>query len=205
MSRRILALGKDGTPAIRSGNNVDIISASRAQILTRPHMAYLLMDTSGSMDGVPLVEAKRGAYGFAQKAIIRGYYIGLMAFHTETDCLCHPTQELPQIKTQIDKLHSEGSTDMAGAVELGIHYMPDVQCVRGLVVVTDGYPNDTDATIKASDRAKQMGIEIVAIGTESADHHFLARIASSKDLASYVDVTELSSAISSAARLLPRE
>jgi len=205
MAREMISLDGDGELVLRSGKSVKSLPSIASSMMAKPHMGYLLIDSSSSMEGVALVEAKQGAIQFAKEGIAKGYHLGLIEFDSESRCLCHPTRDIEVLVRHISLLAANGSTDMTGAIRLGTHFMPHKNCVRSIVVVTDGVPNDVPSALHAAKEAKASGIDIIAIGTGAADHTFLAQLATSSDLATYVEVADLSRAMTSAAKMLPQE
>jgi len=171
----------------------------------QPHAAYLLIDCSGSMrDCLP--EAVDGALGFFSGALRRDYYVGLIRFSSRPDLLLEPTRDKSAIERVLRGLIVEGSTNMAEAIGLAAHALDIGEFPRAIVLVTDGMPDDAGghATLEAARRARRSGIDIIAIGTGSADHAFLSKLVNRTDLATKVDRPQLRQAITSAAHLLPR-
>ena len=93
---------------------------------------------------------------------------------------------------------------MTGALDLAVRELAPLPGTRVIVVATDGEPDSRSSSLEAAWRARAAGIEIIAIGTEDADHSFLALLATRTDLAVAVPSKHLKSGISEAAKLLPR-
>ena len=72
-----------------------------------------------------------------------------------------------------------------------------------MVIVTDGMPNDEEETLSMATRAKNSGIDILAIGTDDADQNFLKILASHRDQGVKVARENFEIAISSTACMLP--
>jgi Mg-chelatase subunit ChlD len=166
-----------------------------------PHMVYLLMDCSSSMDGDPLWQAKEGALRFADDARGRGYRVGLIRFADNANALHNPDTGFTNA---IQSLTAFGTTNLAAALELGIE-----QLVREAVgqkimcVVTDGMPDSERKALAQAKRAAQNDIQIMVIGTSGADRAFLNKLATTSGLSNYVTQDKLQQGITDMARLLP--
>lgn len=173
----------------------------------RAGVVYLIVDCSGSMgEGNKLEQAKRGALNFAKEAKIKGYYIGLIQFHSYATHLCEPTREISVIEQHLKGIETGGTTHMAEAINLAYQKLKDKRGTRVMVVITDGMPNgpgDPEASLKAGERAKRDGIDIITIGTDDADQEFLKKLASRTELGVKVSRKEFEKGITSTVRMLP--
>ncbi len=161
---------------------------------------YLLLDISGSMSGDPVVEALEGARQFNAKCLVSSQVVGLICFSSEAKVIAPPSRS--GIAERLESFECSGSTNMAAAIMLAIHDIEQVHGRRSIVLVTDGYPNDPDAALKAAQQAKNMGIRILTIGTTDSDANFLAKIASSDDFAVITENGALGKALAAATPLL---
>lgn len=163
--------------------------------------AFLLIDCSSSMRGEKLTEAKSGAMGFAREA--KGYRVGIIAFATHAHLVAEPLDDLAVLREKLDGLRASGSTHLVEAINLAAEQFAS-PCMRGaVVVVTDGMPDHVGAALKAAQKLKDRGVEVITIGTGDADVDFLKKLASRPRLAVPVAEKQLASGIVSAARLLP--
>lgn len=177
-------------------------SGSPIERATERHTVYLLLDCSASMGGDKICQARKGGIAFATDAGKNGYTTGVISFASEAVHRLDPQQQLAGILEALEGLTPRGSTNLADAIELAVDRLPEKCGVRALCIVTDGMPDNEHAALVAAARAKQAGIEILVIGTDDADHEFLKKIATRKDLAIRVAAHQLTAGISSAARLL---
>ena len=193
--RKLLALNKKGKLCLRGADGIE------SEIHTGRRNALLLVDTSGSMAGPKIEQAKSGAIDFVHSAASRGYATALAIFADRAAMVCDPTIDTVLFMRKIDRLEVGivgGTTNLAAGLDLADKF-PELAAV---VVVTDGQTNDNDAALKAVFPLKSRGVDIICIGTDDADRNFLKQLATRSDLAVHVQSKELSSAITSASRLL---
>lgn len=188
--RNILAKVSAGQPITRSTR------AASARVV-------LLIDISGSMDGRPLDEAKRGANSFAKEAIGSGYSVALVAFGSTASVRSDFTVDAGVLGQCIAGLAVSGSTNMTAALAEGGRLLSKATTSSAVCLVTDGCPDDRDSTVREAATLRQQGINVLTLGTESADHDFLQQIASSKDLARIGHSRSLSADMRGLAKLLP--
>lgn len=198
MAKRLLGLSDEGRLVVKLPGGVEEPIPTRRQAY-----AFLLMDCSDSMGGSKLSEAKQGASAFALDAQKKHYLVGLITFATDAELLCKPNEPPATLDSVISALETDGSTNMADAIELAKEELMSFAGVRAIVIATDGMPDDKVATLRAADEAKASGIDIIAIGTGDADQEFLARVASRSDLAVMVQAAQLKAGIGAAVNLLP--
>lgn len=169
-------------------------------------LVYLVIDCSGSMAGDKLAQARRGALDFAKKARTKGYSAGLIQFHSYATHVCEPIRDISLLRRHLEGMEVGGDTHMAEAIELADKKLQGREEALAMVIVSDGMPNgpgDPEASLEAGKRAKRKGIGIITIGTDDADHAFLAKLASRSELGVKVPVVQFEQAISSAAKKLP--
>ena len=179
--------------------NIDVADLMRA-IGT---FVYLLLDTSGSMEGQNLVQAKRGAINFAEDARSKGYARGLIQFSSTATHLCEPQRDILVLNQYLERIYADGSTNMTDAILLALQKMSDRKGYRAVVIVTDGMPDSQETALEAAQEAKANGIDILTIGTDDADRDFLAKLASKTELSVKVSSDRLEQGVTSMAKMLP--
>jgi Mg-chelatase subunit ChlD len=167
---------------------------------------YLLVDSSISMRGNKISQAKSGALNFAKNALGKGYVTGLIQFDSSPTLLCEPDTNLSVLDRALMRITIGDLTHMAKAITLANNLLKNISSTKVIVIITDGMPNedgDPEITLKAASVAKNNGIDIIAIGTDDADHEFLKRIASRTDLAVKTTIVQLGKTIGDSVTMLP--
>jgi Mg-chelatase subunit ChlD len=205
-----LAVRSNSTKAVRppadsAGKSVTTASKPRPkpEPSAFPPTVYLLLDISGSMDEAKLRQARDGGASFAEDAIGKGYSVGVIQFSLWASLRVEPTKDKLAIKRGLSEVGLQLTTNMAAAIELATEQFGRKHGLRAMVLVTDGYPTDAEAALRAAAEAKRRDITIIAIGTDDADRNFLKKLASATRLATTVADRDLGVAIAKAAGLLP--
>lgn len=169
---------------------------------------YLVVDCSGSMEeSNKLDQARKGALGFAEKANVKGYSVGLIRFDSYPVHLSEPVSRTSILGEHLKKMETGGSTYMAEGIKLAHQKLKGMKGTRVMVIVTDGMPNapgDPKVSIKAAERAKRERIDIITIGTDDADQEFLRKLASRTELGVKVSRKQFAKALTSTAKMLPQ-
>lgn len=192
----LLGLNKEGRLSLKS-------AAGTEEVQQRSPLkdVLLLIDTSGSMAGDKITQAKQGAVDFARSANVRGCAIALAVFGDRAAMVCDPTVETVAFEKKIRKLGVGivgGSTNLAAGLDLAGKFSQ----LNAVVVVTDGQPNSREAALRAAESLKQRHVDILCIGTDDADRSFLAQLATRPDLAIHVEPENLRASIGQASNLL---
>lgn len=165
---------------------------------------YLLFDYSASMkEHEKIYNAKSGAKRFAREAIEKGYRVGLIKFSSEATHLCEPVKNTSILDRYIESIEPEGGTNMAHAIQIAREKLENKKGTKAIVLITDGEAFYKVGTLSEASRAKEKGIDIIAIGTDHADEKFLRKIASCTDLARKVSIQNFGEGVRKAAKDLP--
>ena len=145
----------------------------------------LAIDCSSSMSDKELKDAKEAAYRFLDN-IDPSSQVGLVSFggdDEDVEVEMNLTQDFDRLRQAIDALETRGRTPMAKAIALTKEeLLISGENVNVLILLTDGYPNDEDATRAQADLAKAEEIQIIAIGVgDGVDSDYLEEIASTPD------------------------
>jgi Mg-chelatase subunit ChlD len=195
--RKLLTLNKEGKLSLRAADGAE------TEVQTKRRNVLLLIDTSGSMAGQKIEQAKSGAIDFAQSALSKTYATALAVFADRAAMVCDPTIDAAHFSSKIARVDIGlvgGTTDLAAGLTLANKFRD----LAAVVVVTDGQSNDNDAALEVGATLKTRAIDIICIGTDDADSDFLKRLATRSDLATHVHSKNLRSAITDASRFLPQ-
>jgi Mg-chelatase subunit ChlD len=178
-------------------------SAGKDQVveIPQPKAVLLLIDTSGSMAGDKVLQAKNGANDFCKSAIGRGYCTGLAVFGDRAAMVCDPTVETDDFERKVAALRV-GIVGSGTNLTAGLDLAGKFKKLTAVVVVTDGQPNNPKSALQSAAVLKQNGVEIICIGTDDADKTFLDQLATRKDLAVHVKAESIRTSVGQAAKLL---
>jgi Ca-activated chloride channel family protein len=130
----------------------------------------LVVDTSGSMEGDPIDDARAAALAMVDE-LEPGDQLSVVVFNSQTDVLVPTTKldaaNLDEIKASIGKMKAHGTTDMLGGLGAGLQQAyngrkPDG--VNRIVLLSDGVPNDETQILPLAQNARNSGISITALG-----------------------------------------
>lgn len=182
--------GDLGNGFVVAGEASEVIS--RIRIDTRalenarrpPINLALVVDTSGSMDGAPIGDAREASLQLLDT--LRGEdRLSVVVFHSETEVLLPSTQlsgaDLGELRRRIGRMEARGTTDLAGGLQAGLeelvrNYEPEG--INRLVLLSDGVPNDATSILPLAQAAGERQIRITALGLGlDYDESLLGRIA----------------------------
>jgi Mg-chelatase subunit ChlD len=195
--RKLLTLNREGKLSLRAADGVE------TEVQTSPRNVLLLVDTSGSMAGAKIEQARSGAIDFARSALARSYATALAVFADRAAMVCDPTTDSARFAKKISRVDVGlvgGTTDLAAGLVLAGKFRE----LAAVVVVTDGQSNDNHAALEVAATLKSRSVDVICIGTDDADKDFLKRLATRSDLATHVSSKNLRSAITDASRFLPK-
>jgi Ca-activated chloride channel homolog len=153
--RPVTDLNREDFAVFQDGVDQEIKSFGRENV---PISAILLVDTSSSMQGSPLVEAKVAALAFLNEISPRDA-VSLIAFGDKVQVV-HPfDQDLLKIRTGVHSLTPRGGTALYDAISKAIELMETAPHPRHVIILlSDGKDEDSstkfaglDQKIQASD------------------------------------------------------
>ncbi len=144
------------------------------------HIA-LIMDCSGSMYGQSITEARKAAKAFVSRALNRNRRFTVVAFPGGLKTT--PTGEDERIYKAIDALTPIGSTPMAlGLAHARAALKGDAGVQKVYVILTDGHPDDPEATQAECQRIRRTGGRVIAIGVgRQVQQEYLRHLCSGTD------------------------
>src|SRR5215472_8116299 len=113
--RKLLTLNKEGKLSLRAADGIE------NEVRTSPRNVLLLIDTSGSMAGSKIEQARNGAIDFAQSAITKSYAIALAVFADRAAMVCDPTSDASRFAKKIARVDVGlvgGTTNLAAGLVL---------------------------------------------------------------------------------------
>ncbi|MFT4627281.1 MAG: molecular chaperone DnaK [Myxococcota bacterium] len=144
-----------------------------------PMQVALVMDCSGSMYGANIRDTKAAATAFADRVLGQpNRQIAVVAFPGGVKST--PTADTDRLRWALDSLTPIGSTPMSeGLADARSLLRPRAGIQRVFVVMTDGHPDDPDATVAEVHRLRTSGARIITIGVgPQVQKDFLASLAS---------------------------
>ncbi len=194
------------TPALQSHPSASLTTFNDgasvyAQLMLAPPMAdsispqarevILVIDTSGSMEGASLAQAK-AALMHAFESLGSDDYFNLLQFNSNTEQLFDQSvpvtnSSLYMARNFITGLHANGGTDMAPALEKALTLPKIPQLMRQVVFITDGaVGNETELLQKVAQDLGNSRMFTVAIG--HAPNSWFMRKAAEIGRGSYVHI-----------------
>lgn len=144
----------------------------------------LVVDTSGSMEGAPIADARAASLSLLD-TLRPEDRLAVIAFHSETEVLLESTRlegaDLGELRTRIGRMQARGTTDLGGGLRAGLeevvrHFEPEG--INRLVLLSDGVPNDASPVLPLAQAAGERGIRITALGLGlDFDETLLAHVA----------------------------
>ena len=166
---------------------------------TESRKICLLFDISGSMGDRISREGGRSvsqlsalqdaASDFLRRQDLSIDPVGLAVFSSDAHVVNALTHDAGVLNKSIARLYANGGTNLGRGFDVAASVLKDQTGERWILVFTDGKPETSSvpgetperAALNAAARARNAGIQIVAIGTGLADAGLLAQAAGSTD------------------------
>ncbi len=179
-----------------SSRNIKIRKGEKATEASEkaPIDFMLLLDSSGSMYGRALSQAKKACYSLIDEMIdFRFHRLGLIDFSSSAHRLCNLTQNVALLKENIETITASGGTNMLDALQLAYGELKNSKNEKVVIMVTDGVPTSNPISTLAYARdIKKESVRLVTIGAGSGiDFVFLEKLASIDDAYELQNMTEL--------------
>ncbi|MBI3528102.1 MAG: marine proteobacterial sortase target protein [Betaproteobacteria bacterium] len=146
-----------------------------------PREAIYVIDTSGSMQGASLEQARKALH-LALRQLTREDRFNVIQFNSVTDTLFASPREaneknLEAARHYVDKLHATGGTEMAPALRAALDAPAKEGFLRQVVFMTDGSVGNEDELFKLIQ--KKLGrSRLFTVGIGSAPNsHFMTKAA----------------------------
>lgn len=156
-------------------------SATQASTPRQPREVTFVIDTSGSMAGTSIVQAK-SALMYALDRLQPGDAFNVIEFNSSARALfARPMPvdraTLGRARSFASRLHAQGGTEMRQALDLALASEPSGQPVRQVVFMTDGaVGNESELFALIHDRLADRRLFTVGIGS-APNSHFMTKAA----------------------------
>lgn len=140
----------------------------------------VVVDTSGSMAGQPLLDAQRAISSFVAQAPA-DVPLGLMSFASSTRLLVSPTRDRTRLLGAVTALEAQGETSLYDAVAAAVKALGG-SGDRRVVVLSDGGDTRSKSTLpRALEAVRASGVAVDAIGFNTGEsvQTVLAQVAAS--------------------------
>lgn len=165
----------------------------------------LMIDTSGSMAGARVEEARRAAKEFVEEFDLSRVYISIISFAECSQYKCKWENNKRRLYRAIGDVNvgdvGFGTTETP--INNNYRNFSTRDCPRVIVVLTDGYWAYQTTEEKSAEKAMREGIIIYGIGIGEADENFLRKISSGKG--KKVDLSELTTTFKEVASSIATE
>jgi Ca-activated chloride channel homolog len=135
-----------------------------------PANVALVVDTSGSMAGKPLEDARAAALTLV-RSLDDDDKLSLVVFGSQAELL-QPTAELDRetratVERKLAEMQARGTTELAAGLRTGLEQVESAlrpEGINRMVLLGDGIPNDSSAVQGLVERARSRGVTITALG-----------------------------------------
>lgn len=166
---------------------------------------YLVIDVSGSMSSA-MQKVEQAARTFVDDMDLTSSKVGVVVFADKVTTACKPTSNIKEIYNSIKNAckfgYDVGVATSGKPFEYLDSHFGKLDEKNYLVVLTDGQWFKASEEIANSQKIKNKGIDIVALGFAEADREFLKKIASSDESALKTDLNSLEGAFSTIAQAI---
>ncbi len=163
---------------------VRIHTASAERAKRTPVNLALAVDTSGSMEGDAIAQAKKACDAMVD-ALADGDRLAIVTFDSKTRVLAPSlvldNRSRAEIHARIAGIEARGTTDLAGGLQAALaevqaHAAPET--INRIVLVGDGEPNDAAPIVPLAQQAAAQQIAITTLGLGiDYDETLMGRIA----------------------------
>ncbi len=130
----------------------------------------IALDTSGSMGGQPLADAKLEVKKVCTDLEASGCFLGVIQFGAEINVVHPLTDNLHNVYQAVEPLLAGNGTPMGDGILLALEQFNEVKGKRIIILVSDGFPNNEFHARETAKQVKQVGITLytISIGYEGA-------------------------------------
>ena len=161
---------------------------------TMPREMIFIIDTSGSMHGVSLAQAKQALLR-ALKTLRTGDRFNVIEFNSTTNPLyaasvmAEPTNVEAALRF-VRNLNSNGGTEMHGALSFALRTPPSENFLRQIIFITDGAVGNEEGLFKLID-SRLAGARLFTVGIGSAPNSWFMRKAAETGRGTFTIISAL--------------
>lgn len=180
LGNRFVKSGASNTLVARIG-----LAAKKRSATARPPVNLaLLVDTSGSMEGRAIADARAASLALIG-SLAPEDRIAVVVFDSKAEVLLPSTRvsdaDMRDLRKKIEAMKATGTTDMASGLKMAIDEVTrtlEREGVNRVVLVGDGVPNDDRQIVPMVTQAAAKGISITALGLgNDYDETLMGRVA----------------------------
>lgn len=169
-------------------------AAESAALQVIPREMLFIIDTSGSMHGTSIVQAKKALHG-ALKRLQAGDRFNVIAFNSYPDALWKKSvavdaSTLAAAETFVSGLQANGGTEMRAALALALAEPASESHLRQVVFITDGAVGNEDELFRIIDDRLGSG-RLFTVGIGSAPNSWFMKKAAESGRGTYTMISAL--------------
>jgi Ca-activated chloride channel family protein len=168
--------GALGSPILLANGDSTVYARIRLGTAARPERPRgpvnlaLAIDTSGSMEGEAIVEARNASQQMID-ALKDGDRLAVVVFHSKAEVLLPSTELDAEVRADVRKkvaaIEARGTTEMAGGLQVALDQVYtnfNAKGVNRIVLLGDGIPNNPASIDSSARRAGELGIAVTTLG-----------------------------------------
>jgi Ca-activated chloride channel homolog len=172
----LVASGTLATPLLLVGGERTVYAVVRIETAAEVEHApgavnlALCIDTSGSMEGAAIREARKAAIQVV-RSLADGDRLAVVEFNTRTNVVLPSTELDADVRAEtiakIEALEALGTTDLGGGMQAAVSEVSqfyDGDGVNRVILIGDGVPNHPESIEGTARSAAERGISISALG-----------------------------------------
>ncbi len=132
-----------------------------------------LVDTSGSMSGTAIQDAKESLIYFAD-TMTGNSEIAMVDFDSSASVVAPLSHDLTKFVDAANRLDADGGTNFDNAIQIGMEALEGATSAKNIIMMTDGQCGVSDDVIQ---EAAARGIKIFTVGFGDVEEEVLSRIA----------------------------
>lgn len=161
------------------------LAAKKRSATARPPVNLaLLVDTSGSMEGKPIADARAASLALLG-SLTKDDRLAVVVFDSKAEVLLPSTvlgdADMSELRQKISAMKARGTTDMASGLRLAVEEVTrnlNKAGVNRVVLVGDGVPNDDRDILSLVAQATARGVSVTSLGLgNDYDETLMGRIA----------------------------